>query len=319
MINQIKHAGQLLKQGKLVAFPTETVYGLGADATNDIAVQKVFAAKRRPADHPLIVHISDAGKMHLWAQNIPDVAFNIAKYAWPGPVTLVLEKKPSVSNLITGGQDTIALRVPQHPVALSLLRDFDGLVGPSANAHCHISPTRAEHVSSSLGNSVDYILDGGACQIGIESTILLCKNSNDLRILRSGMISANEISRWLGYNIIDDKKLSSEVKVPGNLKKHYAPRSKTFIYNELIKEEFASERVGFLCHDPDNYEIPPSWSILKMPNDVNEYAHHLYQTLYIADNSEFSAIIISPPPTDSIWHPINDKVMRATSSHYKTI
>lgn len=315
MINQIQHAGQLLKQGKLVAFPTETVYGLGADATNDNAILKVFQAKNRPTNHPLIVHISDINKMHLWAQNIPYVAFEIAKFAWPGPVTLVLEKKPGVSDLITGGQDTIALRVPQHPVALSILRDFDGLVGPSANAHCHISPTTANHVRVSLGDSIEYVLDGGTCRVGIESTILLCKQNGKVKVLRQGMILANEISRWVGYDINDDEDNTyiASIKVPGNMKKHYAPKAKTYMYSEKLKDQLNNHSVGFLCQNPDKYSIPKSWKTIDMPDDAKNYAHSLYASLHLADASKFDAIVISPPPQGPLWTAIHDKISRATS------
>ncbi|MBT6208177.1 MAG: threonylcarbamoyl-AMP synthase [Francisellaceae bacterium] len=311
MINQIQYAHQLLSEGKLVSFPTETVYGLGADATNPSAIQRVFQVKQRPTSHPLIVHISSINKIDLWAKNIPPVAKTLAHFAWPGPLTMVLPKNDNVSNLITGGQDTIALRIPRHPLALSLLRKFSGLVGPSANAHCHISPTQAAHVSQSLGSSVDFILDGGACEIGIESTIVNCKADGTVEILRQGMIGARQISQWIG-NTVYSTTLSAEVKVPGNLKKHYSPKTQTYFDSNEVRNKLANKMCAFLCcHIPEN--LPKNWTPIIMPSNVDDYAKFLYAKLYQADNLEYDAIVITPTPKNNQWQAVYEKLNRATS------
>jgi L-threonylcarbamoyladenylate synthase len=195
--DSIQQAAQLLRKGRLVAVPTETVYGLGADATNPEAIKKIFAAKGRPADHPLIVHIPDASYLNAWAVDIPDSALILAERFWPGPLTLVLKKQPDVPLEVTGGQETIALRVPNHPVALNLLKVFGGgIAAPSANRFCRISPTQASHVAEELGDKVDLILDGGACQVGLESTIVDLSSGNP-KLLRPGQIGKAEIEELL--------------------------------------------------------------------------------------------------------------------------
>jgi len=195
---QIEKAAALLRQGELVAFPTETVYGLGADASNPEAVAKIFAAKGRPADHPLIVHIPGVEHLDRWAREIPETAFASAKAFWPGPLTLILKRQPNVPDAVTGGQDTVGIRVPGHPLALELLKAFDGgVAAPSANRFGHVSPTTAQHVHDELGSAVAMVLDGGPCRVGIESTIVNLTGPQS-RILRPGMISAADLGRVLG-------------------------------------------------------------------------------------------------------------------------
>jgi L-threonylcarbamoyladenylate synthase len=194
----IERAVALLRAGELVAFPTETVYGLGADAANPAAVAKIFAAKGRPQDHPLIVHLDGAAQLDAWARDIPAYAFELAEAFWPGPLTLILKRQPGVPDAVTGGQDTVGLRVPGHPLALELLRAFGGgLAAPSANRFGRISPTTARHVREELGEAVAMVLDGGPCQVGIESTILDCTGGAP-RILRPGMVGAPALGRVLG-------------------------------------------------------------------------------------------------------------------------
>jgi tRNA threonylcarbamoyl adenosine modification protein (Sua5/YciO/YrdC/YwlC family) len=198
-MNEVVRAAALLRAGELVAFPTETVYGLGADASNPGAIARIFAAKGRPADHPLIVHLPDAGQLERWAVDIPEAAHGLAAAFWPGPLTLILRRHPSVSDAITGGQDTVGLRVPNHPLALQLLREFGGgVAAPSANRFGRISPTTAAHVRDELGAAVSMILDGGPCAVGIESTILDL-SAGRARILRPGMLDAAAIAAVLGY------------------------------------------------------------------------------------------------------------------------
>ena len=198
----LAEAVELLRAGELVAFPTETVYGLGADAGNPEALAKIFAAKGRPADHPLIVHVPDVAHLDQWAREIPDAAHLLAQAFWPGPLTLILKRQPTVPDLVTGGQDTVGLRIPHHPLALQLLKAFDGgIAAPSANRFGHISPTTAQHVREELGAAVALVLDGGPCSVGIESTIVDLSRGDPV-ILRPGMISAAQIDQALHQQVV---------------------------------------------------------------------------------------------------------------------
>ena len=198
----IDYAAHLLRQGRLVAFPTETVYGLGADASNPDAVRRIFQAKGRPADHPLIVHIPSIDSLNDWALTVPDAAHQLAARFWPGPLAMILNKRPEVPLVVTGGQDTVGLRMPDHPVALRLLRAFGGgIAAPSANRFCRISPTQAAHVEEELGDAVDLILDGGACQVGVESTIVDL-SGNRPKLLRPGHITRLEIEAVLQTELL---------------------------------------------------------------------------------------------------------------------
>ena len=228
-MTDIQRAVALLRQGELVALPTETVYGLGADALNPDAVAKIFAAKGRPSDHPLIVHLADAEALTTWARDIPKDAIALARAFWPGPLTLILKKEEGVPDIVTGGQDTVGLRVPNHPIALQLLRAFgSGLAAPSANRFGRISPTTAEHVRQELGDRVPLILDGGPCQVGLESTILDLSRGVPV-ILRPGAIGADDIARVIGRRPRlrdEDAKASTDApRVSGALAAHYAPRT----------------------------------------------------------------------------------------------
>ena len=199
---QIEHAVAVLRAGKLVAFPTETVYGLGADASSVAAIRKVFAAKQRPADHPLIVHLADVAALKHWASVVPREAWLLAEAYWPGPLTMVLPRAAHVPSELTGGQSTIALRVPSHPVARRLLKAFDGaLAAPSANRFGRLSPTSAAHVREELGDAVDFILDGGECPVGIESTIVAFRNGQ-AAVLRPGAVTAEQIADTLQSEVV---------------------------------------------------------------------------------------------------------------------
>ncbi len=198
-MQQLQHAAELLSIGKLVAFPTETVYGVGADATNEAAIKQIFLAKGRPNDRPLTVHISSIEKISVWAREVPAYALLLAKHFWPGPLTLVLPKQKTVSDIITGGLDTVGIRIPKHPLTLALLKQFSGIVGPSANQYTHKSPTTAQQVQENLGDKIDCILDGGPCTIGIESTVVSCI-SDQYKILRHGAISNEEIEKTLALS-----------------------------------------------------------------------------------------------------------------------
>src|SRR3990167_999136 len=218
----IELAAKALQAGKLVGLPTETVYGLAADAMNPEAIERVFLAKNRPINHPLILHIADLNQLSNWAIDIPDIAFSLFDAFWPGPLTVVLKKHPKVSSLITGGQSTVAVRMPAHPVILSVLKTGKlAVAAPSANRHCQVSPTTAHHVLEELGDQVEMILDGGPCTVGIESTILNLSGQTP-EILRPGMINQQEIESVLSFKIRSNHS-STSPRVSGSLDKHYAP------------------------------------------------------------------------------------------------
>jgi L-threonylcarbamoyladenylate synthase len=316
MQDQLKRAVEELRSGELVAFPTETVYGLGADALNPSAIQKVFAAKGRPADHPLIVHIATIEQLNNWAINIPDIAYKLANYFWPGPLTLVLTKHTQVSNLITGNQDTIAIRIPQHPLTLAMLQQFgSGIVGPSANAYGRISPTSAQHVKQSLGNKVNYILDGGPCEIGIESTIINL-TTNTPQILRQGVITQDDLVKVIGDNFSYQESTATEIRVPGSTKAHYSPTKPLYL---VSSQEFLIT-VKTILQQGLNYSYL-SLQPCPMPNDAiiwihakkqpQLYAKNLYSYLHQLDAVNSQGIIVEMPPNEPSWAAIRDRLTRA--------
>jgi L-threonylcarbamoyladenylate synthase len=311
----IEFAVGLLKQGRLVAFPTETVYGLGADASNPEAVKRIFAAKGRPADHPLIVHISDSTQMRDWAQDIPEAALRLANHFWPGPLALIFKKKPEVPLAVTGGQQTVALRIPNHPVALSLLQAFGGgVAAPSANRFCRISPTQAVHVSEELGDAVDCILDGGSCQVGVESTVVDFSGQKPA-LLRPGQISRQEIERFLQMELAVNVK--SGIRAPGMMAVHYAPATAAM----LIKAEdlqvgirdlaMTSKRVGLLAYK-QNINSPQILQVIAMPEQADDYAQWLYSALRELDSLNLDIILVQQPPDTEAWSAINDRLAKAT-------
>src|SRR5688500_7214458 len=225
MNSQIVAAATLLKAGGIVAFPTETVYGLGADISHPSAVQRIFEIKKRPADHPLIVHIADSSRLTQWAQEVPEQAWQLAEHFWPGPLTLILPRSRHVPENVTGGQDTVGLRVPDHPVALALLNALGhekALAAPSANRFGHISPTMAAHVREELGEAADMVLDGGPCRVGLESTIVSF-DGDTAAILRPGGIPLAALAEVLDGKIVIPEGAKHAVRVPGALSSHYAP------------------------------------------------------------------------------------------------
>ncbi len=310
-MNEITRAVEILKQGGLVAFPTETVYGLGADAGNLVAIQKIFKAKNRPIDHPLIVHFGKSAEMTDWAVEIPEIAWQLAKVFWPGPLTLILKKAPHVSPLLTGGQETIGLRVPNHPVALELLKQFGrGIAGPSANRFQKISPTTCEAVEEELGKTVDWVLDGGSCQVGLESTILDVSGEVPM-ILRPGMISGNRIEEVLRIPL--GKKNAASPRASGSHALHYAPRTKTRVMMRsdllhLLQNE--TKRSVCLLRSPAFIE---KHEIILMPDNPKEYARLLYHTLRNIDKKNLSQICIESLPETSEWDAIRDRLERASS------
>jgi L-threonylcarbamoyladenylate synthase len=310
----IAAAAGRLRAGELVAFPTETVYGLGADALNPAAVRRVFEAKGRPADHPLIVHLPEAEQMTAWARDIPRDAIALANAFWPGPLTLILKRDADVPDEVTGGQDTVGLRVPAHPVALQLLRAFgSGVAAPSANRFGRISPTTAAHVRDEFGDAVN-VLDGGACVVGIESTILDLSGDTP-RVLRPGAISAAQIAAVIGR--MPATTAGADVpRVSGSLVAHYAPRTAMKkvagprLRDFLNAFRHSGRRCAVIAHSqPPLAEYPHHWIML--PADPAGYARGLYAALREADASGSVMIAIESPPEGGDWSAVNDRLARA--------
>ncbi|HEY9192759.1 MAG TPA: L-threonylcarbamoyladenylate synthase [Methyloversatilis sp.] len=316
--DEIADAARRLRAGELVAFPTETVYGLGADAHNPAAVRRIFEAKGRPANHPLIVHLPDAERMTDWARDIPRDAIALAHAFWPGPLTLILKRDEDVPPEVTGGQDTIGLRVPAHPVALQLLKVFGGgVAAPSANRFGRVSPTMAAHVRDEFGDTVG-VLDGGACDVGIESTILDLSGDTP-RILRPGAISAEQIAAVIGRMPGTPGSLQAGSGVPrvsGSLAAHYAPRTamKKVPAGRLRDFLNAFRHSGRCCaviahSQPPLADCPHSWIML--PADPAGYARGLYAAMREADASGAAMIVIEATPDDGAWSAVNDRLGRA--------
>lgn len=305
----IAEAAALLRAGELVALPTETVYGLGADAGNPAAVLKIFAAKSRPADHPLIVHLADASQIADWARDIPPAALALARAFWPGPLTLILKKRPEVPDAVTGGQDTVGLRIPDHPVALDLLRAFaGGIAAPSANRFGRISPTTAQHVDEELGEAVAMILEGGACEVGIESTIVDLSRDAPV-ILRPGMIGLDALAAVLGVRPRMRGASENAPRVSGALSAHYAPRTPMRMASRTEIEAAAADcavlsRAG---------ETPPGRYAMAIDAafDAHGYAHELYANLRALDASGAREILVETLPDTPEWAAVLDRLGRA--------
>lgn len=310
----VSQAAAVLQAGGLVAIPTETVYGLGADARNPEAVQRIFSAKGRPSDHPLIVHLGDAVQMNAWAKEIPDAAWKLAEAFWPGPLTLILRRLNGVPDAVTGGLDTIALRVPDHPVALALLSTFgSGIAAPSANRYGQVSPTSAQDVHEELGESVDLILDGGRCPIGIESTIVDLSNGNP-RILRPGKVTEEAI-----YSVLGNAKTAPADKPqnhPGDKPSHYAPRAQIILASTDDAKDRVAEwrgndkRVGLLASQlPSGLPHDVTW--LPLSEKIDEQAHELYHSLRKADHLGLQVLVAVMPANEGIGRAVCDRLRRA--------
>ena len=315
-------AVELLRAGQLVAFPTETVYGLGADAANPEAVTRIFAAKGRPADHPLIVHVSGDDAVDRWAEQVPGFAWELMEAFWPGPLTLILKKQAWVPSTVTGGQDTVGLRVPGHPVALELLRGFaagggpGGIAAPSANRFGHISPTTADHVREELGDRVALILDGGPCAVGIESTIVDCSRGAPI-ILRPGHISAAHLEAVSGIQP-QLSAVAGTPRVSGSLEAHYAPRTPMrMVAGERLLDFLNAQgnkggRCGVIGHSqPPAAGIPHLWRRLSL--DPVAYAHDLYAALREMDHAGVDLIVVEAPPDRPDWAAVTDRLRRAAA------
>jgi len=304
-------AAQALKDGQLVAFPTETVYGLGADATNENAVKRIYEVKKRPTNHPLIVHISSLRQFPIWAATIPDYVNELAKNFWPGPITFILKRSHLAKNFITGNQELVGVRIPKHPVALQLLLEFEklgghGVVAPSANMFGSVSPTCALDALDDIGERLkkeDIILDGGECEIGIESTILLCTDEN-IKILRYGNVTKSQIERLVDVEIVDQN-ADSTVRVSGNLKKHYSPSAK------IILDQKPSQDDGLIALS--NIPTPEGVTRSAAPKDITEFGQNLYKAMRQGDKKKLSRIIIISPQIDEISQPLLDRIKKAAA------
>jgi L-threonylcarbamoyladenylate synthase len=312
----IKDAATSLINGNLVAFPTETVYGLGADATNKEAVSRIYEVKGRPVGHPLIVHISSIAHLDKWAKDIPEYAINLARSFWPGPMTLILPRADLARDFITGGQDNVGIRVPSHVVALALLKEFEaqggaGIAAPSANRFGAVSATTAKAVELELDNfldSRDQILDGGSCNIGIESTIINCLR-NKPSILRPGWVTKEMIETTLGITLdsISVKEDINDVKASGLLQSHYAPKAKIVLNKKPRKGD------GFIA----DLSHPTPSGVIRLASPANNFifAQDLYKAFRLADEQKLSRIVIISPENNGIGIAINDRLKKASSKY----
>jgi len=305
--DEIVRAAQILRAGGLVAFPTETVYGLGADASSAEAVARLYAAKGRPADHPVIVHFATADGAFEFAREIPDEARKLAACFWPGPLTMVLKRSAKAKDFVTGGQHSVGLRVPSHPVAQALLREFDGgVAAPSANRFGSVSATTAAHVVGEL--DVDVVLDGGPSEVGIESTIV--DLTSGVVLLRPGRISREEIEKLLQVKVNNPD--SSSPRHSGGLERHYAPKTPALLVPpHLLDAQIAARgtAVAVLAFSrPD--ERVDYW--IRMPREPQAYARRLYAALRELDGARCGAILIESPPETAEWDAIRDRLSRAT-------
>ena len=312
----IDNAVAVLRAGGLVAFPTETVYGLGADAANPAAVRGIFETKGRPATHPVIVHLGDAAQVPRWAREVPPAARTLAEAFWPGPLTLVLRRASGVSDLVTGRQDTVALRVPAHAVARRLLAHFGGgIAAPSANRHGRVSATTAEHVRTEFGAAVGCVLDGGPADVGIESTIVDLSGAR-ATLLRPGAIAAESIARVLGKALASPA--ADAPRAPGTLAAHYAPGTLlTLMEGDLALELAASlarqgKRVAVLALSAQR-PLTPGLAWIAAPRDPEGYAHALYASLRQLDQAGCDMIIVERTPQGPDWVAINDRLARAAA------
>ncbi len=315
----IAAAARALEAGQLVAFPTETVYGLGADAENPAAVAAIYAAKGRPQDHPVIVHLAPEADMAHWACEIPPEAHALAGAFWPGPLTMILKRAPNIPDAVSGGQDTVGLRCPSHPVAIALLRAFKGgqggVAAPSANKFGHVSPTLAQHVRDEFGadGSVSMVLDGGASQVGIESTIvdLSRLGTHGPVLLRPGHVSAEAIAA-----VIDQMPAAPDVAAPrasGTLESHYAPHTPVAMQDtatlaHTLARMTAAGRTVALIHYSD---LPAAHAATRLPATPEGFAHALYAALRAMDGQGADVILVEAPPQAGAWLGVNDRLRRA--------
>ena len=307
----IKKVAKALRDGYLVAFPTETVYGLGADASNPTSVAKIYNVKGRPTDHPLIVHVSSISQMDKWTVDVPEYALNLARIFWPGPMTLILKRSQLAKDFITGGQNLVGLRVPSHPTALMLIKEFEnlggfGIAAPSANRFGAVSPTTSDAVIEELGtylSNKDLVLDGGAAEVGIESTIIDCSDVIP-KILRPGIISKEQVEEVSGLQSIDNIS-GSKVKTSGLLVSHYSPVA------EVVLDGKTSPEDGFFAML--EIETPTGAIRLGSPSTIEEYAKNLYSVLRLADQKGLQRISVIQPSGDGLAVAIRDRLSKAAA------
>jgi len=308
---ELRRAAEILRAGGLVAFPTETVYGLGADASSEAALKKLYAVKGRPAGHPVIVHFASADEAFAWAREVPEAARRLAARFWPGPLTLILKRSARAGDFVTGGQDTVGLRVPSHPVAQALLSEFgSGVAAPSANRFGRVSPTRAAHVREDLGEDVDLVLEGGDSEVGIESTIVDLSRGRAV-LLRHGAITPAMLEQALGAAVAAAD--AGAPRAAGTLERHYAPRTALrLVASHALDQEISRAGGGtaVLAYSrPD--ERAARW--LRMPRDPQGYAHRLYAALRELDAAGCALILVEEPPQDAAWAAVRDRLKRAAA------
>ena len=320
--SRIAAAAALLNAGGVVAFPTETVYGLGADISSPSAVRRIFEIKKRPVDHPLIVHLAGSSGLQRWTQEVPEQAWQLAEHFWPGPLTLILRRSPQVPESVTGGQDTVGLRVPDHPVALALLNALGpktALAAPSANRFGRISPTTAAHVREELGESVDMILDGGPCRVGLESTIVGF-DGEMVVILRSGGTPLPALAEVLKGRVMLSGQEKRAVRVPGALKSHYAPETPLELWPSRLLSYRALQlaakglRVAVIAWSDQQMDHAENKNIVhfSMPAEPAGYGRLLYGTLRRFDHERFDRLLVEAPPDKPGWMAIADRLQRAS-------
>lgn len=309
----VAHCAQLLKQGQLVAVPTETVYGLAADATNPAAVSAIFSAKGRPAHHPLIVHLADKTQLPHWASRISSAAYALAEAFWPGPLTLLLPKADHVSPVVTGGLTSVGLRVPAHPVLLALLQQQQlALAAPSANLYKKLSPTSAQQVMAGLNGRISAVLDGGPCAFGLESTIVDLTGTVPT-IVRAGPISAAQLAAVLGRPVAQPQQ--HNVAVPGNVKAHYQPDTPLLVFSrEALRLQLPQQRQPVVVLSYSGLTAVAPHQSIAMPAEPAAYGRMLYQQLFQADALGVSAIWCELPPAQDNWRAVLDRLSRAASS-----
>jgi len=308
-MTSLKDAAKSLRDGFLVAFPTETVYGLGADATNESAVSRIFEIKGRPLDHPVIVHINSTDQIEHWAVNVPKYAYALADKYWPGPMTLILNRSSNAKDWITGGQNTVGIRIPNHEIALLLLEEFKkigsgAIAAPSANKFGKVSPTSYQHVKEELSEDLsanDMILDGGISSIGIESTIIDCTQDQP-KILRPGFLTNKMIEETTGLILSDS---ITNIRVSGSFKSHYAPKAKVLLDVEPQPGD------GFIALE--EFATPPDVIRLIAPKNVEEFAQNLYFAFRAADERKLSRIVVKQPLGDNLALAIRDRLQKASN------
>jgi L-threonylcarbamoyladenylate synthase len=316
----IARAAGALRRGGLVAFPTETVYGLGADADNPAALARLYAVKGRPGEHPVIVHVGEPAQLDGWAARVPAAARRLGDALWPGPLTVVVRRAARVLDAVTGGGDTVGVRVPDQPVALALLRAFGGgVAAPSANRFGHVSPTTADDVRADLGGDVDLVLDDGPCTVGVESTIVDCTGDEPM-ILRPGGVTRERVAQVLGREVAVRR--DGLVRAPGTLKSHYAPEAAVLVVDReglagrAAALVAAGQRVAVLASGPP-VPLPPEVVVLGAPADVGEYARVLYARMREVDRRGVDVLLAVPPPDAGLGAAVGDRLRRAAGREHE--